>query len=77
MQNILHEEDPEKHPRDARTAYFIDRKEAEKVFSDAKKKGEEVIAFYHSHINMRHISLIRIRKCRQSSVNLNFLMQSM
>jgi len=51
MQNILHEEDPEKHPRDARTAYFIDRKEAEKVFSDAKKKGEEVIAFYHSHIN--------------------------
>lgn len=49
IQNVLHSEDPEKYPRDARTAYSIDRKEAEKIFSDAKKNGEEVIAFYHSH----------------------------
>ncbi len=49
MQDILHGEDPEKHPRNARTAYFIDRKEADRIFSDAKRNGEEVIAFYHSH----------------------------
>lgn len=49
IQNILHEEDPVNHPRDARTAYYIDRKEAERIFSDAKSKGEDVIAFYHSH----------------------------
>ena len=49
IQNILHSEDPEKHPRNARTAYFIDRKEAERIFSDAKRTEEDVIAFYHSH----------------------------
>ncbi len=49
MQNQLHSEDPVLHSRDARTAYAIDRKEAEQIFSDAKARGEEVIAFYHSH----------------------------
>ncbi len=49
IQNILHSEDPEKHPRNARTAYFIDRKEAESIFSDAKRNEDNVIAFYHSH----------------------------
>ncbi len=49
IQNRLHAEDPALHQRDARTAYAIDRKEAEKIFSDAKAGGAEVIAFYHSH----------------------------
>jgi len=49
LQNLLHLEDPERYPRDARTSYFIDRKEAEAVFSDANRNGEGVIAFYHSH----------------------------
>ena len=51
IQNILHSENPERYPRNARTAYYIDRKEAEKIFSDAKNNKEEVIAFYHSHTN--------------------------
>jgi proteasome lid subunit RPN8/RPN11 len=49
IQNRLHAEDPVKHPRDARTAYAIDRREAERIFTDAKEKGEDVIGFYHSH----------------------------
>ena len=49
IQNQLHAEDALLHPRDARTAYAIDRSEAEKIFSDAKASGEEIIAFYHSH----------------------------
>ena len=49
VQNQLHGEDPVGYPRDARTAYTIDRDEAERIFSVAKERGEEVMAFYHSH----------------------------
>lgn len=49
IQNKLHVEDPERYPRDARTAYFIERKEFDKVISAAKAKGEDIVAFYHSH----------------------------
>ncbi len=49
IQNRLHEEDPIVHPRDARTAYAIDRKEAEVIFLLTRDKGENVIGFYHSH----------------------------
>ena len=51
IQNRLHAEDPEKHPGDARTAYTIDRKEAEEIYSKARKNKEDVVAFYHSHID--------------------------
>ncbi|MBI4847449.1 MAG: M67 family metallopeptidase [Nitrospirae bacterium] len=49
IQNRLHSEDPQRHPRDARTAYVIDRKEFEEIISRAKVQGKGVIAFYHSH----------------------------
>ena len=49
IQNKLHAEDPERYPRDARTAYFIDRKVFEGIISSARKQGKEVIALYHSH----------------------------
>jgi proteasome lid subunit RPN8/RPN11 len=51
IQNRLHAGDPERHPRDARTAYVIDREEAEKIIASAKEQGKGVIAFYHSHVN--------------------------
>jgi proteasome lid subunit RPN8/RPN11 len=51
VQNRLHVEDPERHPRDARTAYSVDRDEADRIYSEAKHRGEEIIAFYHSHID--------------------------
>jgi len=49
IQNELHEKDPERYVRDARTAYHIDPKEMLNIFKDAEKKGLKVIAFYHSH----------------------------
>jgi proteasome lid subunit RPN8/RPN11 len=39
IQNRLHAEDPERYPRDARTAYVIDREEAEKIIASVKEQG--------------------------------------
>jgi proteasome lid subunit RPN8/RPN11 len=50
-QDELHAKDPETHPRTSREAYDIDRNEMERIFSDAAAKGEQVICFYHSHID--------------------------
>ncbi len=50
-QDELHARDPERHPRTSREAYDIDRKEMERIFADAKATGEEVLCFYHSHID--------------------------
>lgn len=49
IQNRLHAEDPAAHPRDARTAYAIDRKEMDKIIALAEKNRGNIIAFYHSH----------------------------
>ena len=49
IQNELHAEDPVRYPRDARTAYFIDRKKFENIVATAKTQGKDIIAFYHSH----------------------------
>lgn len=51
IQNSLHREDPERYPRNARTAYTIDRDEADRIYAEARINGEEIIAFYHSHID--------------------------
>jgi proteasome lid subunit RPN8/RPN11 len=50
-QDELHAKDPEQHPRTSREAYDIDRNEMERIFADAAAKGEEVVCFYHSHID--------------------------
>jgi proteasome lid subunit RPN8/RPN11 len=50
-QDELHAKDPEQHPRTSREAYDIDRNEMERIFADAASKGEQVICFYHSHID--------------------------
>lgn len=50
-QDELHAKDPEQHPRTSREAYDIDRNEMERIFSDAAAKGEQVLCFYHSHID--------------------------
>jgi proteasome lid subunit RPN8/RPN11 len=49
IQNELHAQDPVRYPRDARTAYVIEREEADRIISSAIKQGAEIIAFYHSH----------------------------
>ena len=50
-QDELHAKDPESHPRTSREAYDIDRNEMERIFADAAAKGEQVVCFYHSHID--------------------------
>jgi proteasome lid subunit RPN8/RPN11 len=51
IQNRLHAEDPERYPRDGRTAFTIDRVEADRICSEAERRGQRVMAFYHSHID--------------------------
>ncbi len=50
-QDELHAKDPENHPRTSREAYDIDRTEMERIFADAASAGEQVLVFYHSHID--------------------------
>ena len=50
IQNTLHAEDPERYPRDARTAYFIDRGDFDWIISNAHENGDDIVAFYHSHV---------------------------
>ncbi len=50
-QDELHALDPEQHPRTSREAYDMDRNEMERIFADAGAKGEQVVCFYHSHID--------------------------
>jgi proteasome lid subunit RPN8/RPN11 len=49
VQNRLHAEDPEKHPRDARIAYYMDPKALFAVLDESEKQKRPVRVFYHSH----------------------------
>ena len=51
IQERLHAEDPERYPRRARTAYYIDSQELYRIVSGAEKAGGGVAGFYHSHID--------------------------
>ncbi len=50
IQNELHGKDPVRHPRDSRTAYFIDPKD---LLSIGRREGQgyRVATIYHSHID--------------------------
>jgi proteasome lid subunit RPN8/RPN11 len=49
IQNRLHAEDPRSHPRDARTAYYIDPVEVQRILNEADRMDQEIKAIYHSH----------------------------
>ena len=49
IQNRLHAEDPVKHPRDARIAYFMEPKALFVVLDESEKQRRPVRVFYHSH----------------------------
>jgi len=49
IQNRLHGENPSDHPRDARTAYYIDPDEALRILKTLKGNTRYIKAFYHSH----------------------------
>jgi proteasome lid subunit RPN8/RPN11 len=50
IQNELHAREPERYPRDARTAYYIDPQDIRRI---AKLEGEgfSVAVIYHSHVD--------------------------
>ena len=50
IQDQLHASDPEKHPRDSRTAYYIDPKD---LLTIGRREGDgyRVAVIYHSHID--------------------------
>jgi len=50
IQDELHAKDPERHPRDSRTAYFIDPKD---LLAIGRREGQgySVAVIYHSHID--------------------------
>jgi [CysO sulfur-carrier protein]-S-L-cysteine hydrolase len=50
IQNELHERDPERHPRDARTAYYIDPADLLRI-GRLEGEGFKVAVIYHSHID--------------------------
>jgi proteasome lid subunit RPN8/RPN11 len=50
VQNELHARDPERHPRDARTAYYIDPADLLKI-GRLEGEGFSVAVIYHSHID--------------------------
>ncbi len=48
IQNALHAQDPERHPRDARTAYYIDPHDLLRI-GRLEGDGFSVAVIYHSH----------------------------
>ena len=51
VQQQRHEEDPNRYPRDARTAYLIDAGEQLRIAEVVEKVGGRVSGCYHSHID--------------------------
>jgi proteasome lid subunit RPN8/RPN11 len=49
-QNELHARDPQRYPRDARTAYYIDPKDLLRI-GDLERQGFTVVVIYHSHVD--------------------------
>jgi [CysO sulfur-carrier protein]-S-L-cysteine hydrolase len=49
-QNELHARDPQRYPRDARTAYYIDPKDLLRI-GDLEREGFAVAVIYHSHVD--------------------------
>ena len=50
IQEELHAQDPARHPRDARTAYFIDPQDLLRI-GRLEAEGFAVAVIYHSHID--------------------------
>ena len=49
-QNELHGRDPQRYPRDAKTAYYIDPKDLLRI-GDLERQGFGVAVIYHSHVD--------------------------
>ncbi len=52
IQNRLHAEDPQAHPRDARTAYLIDPKDLFQATREARDSSQKMVGIFHSHADV-------------------------
>ena len=50
IQDTLHAKDPQRHPRDARTAYFIDPQDLLRI-GRLEGEGFAIAVIYHSHVD--------------------------
>jgi len=50
IQDALHAKDPQRHPRDARTAYFIDPQDLLRI-GRLEGEGFAIAVIYHSHVD--------------------------
>ena len=50
IQNELHAREPQRYPRDARTAYYIDPNDLRRI-AQLEGEGFSVAVIYHSHID--------------------------
>jgi proteasome lid subunit RPN8/RPN11 len=50
-QNRYHAKFPDEFPRDARTAYFLDYRDVERVCDEARARGQALCGIFHSHID--------------------------
>ena len=51
IQERKHCADPERYPRDARTAYLIDPEKMVRITTATEAAGGRVVGFYHSHVD--------------------------
>ena len=49
LQDELNQQDPERYPRNAKTAYHMDPRGIKIVEKEAKSKGFDIKIYYHSH----------------------------
>ncbi len=49
IQNDVHAKDPQRYPRDAKTAYTIDPKDMERIEKEALKNNQKILCIFHSH----------------------------
>ena len=51
LQDRLHALDPESHPRTSRNGFHMDALRVWREVDEAERRGERLLAFYHSHID--------------------------
>lgn len=49
IQNELHAADPDRYPRDAKTAYVIDPREIARCRGEAEEEDKVIVSIFHSH----------------------------
>jgi proteasome lid subunit RPN8/RPN11 len=51
LQDRIHAAEPDRHPRDARSAFYLDPRDLVRFLSAAETGGSRIAGLYHSHID--------------------------